>query len=203
MELSKDLPESFMSDLIQVSNKYQMGKVGFAHEVPSEKELKDIELYMDGKLWNMRDWELQWWDNSIGKSTNGDDIYLTTFDTQFDLYNKEFFDPNDRYKCIRIAGRFTAKHLGLYKDTIVPLEEQEYYKNSTRYSYFAGKLTENNIPVFNISVHEYTVMKEELDSLRDVNKNLAREVINLDRELQNFYQSKSWKILRIIKKFIG
>ncbi len=203
MELSRNLPKEFLADLLQISNQYKMGKVGFALEVPAEEELKDIELNMEGKIWNMREWESQWWENCIGKSLRGDDLYMTTLDTQFALYNKNYFDPNDRYRCIRVAGRFTAKHLGLYKKTIVPEAEQEFYRNSTRYSYVAGNLSETNIPVFNISVHEYTLLKEELDSLRDNNKILAKRAIELDKELQFFYNSRSWKVIRYLKNFIG
>ena len=203
MELSRKLPREFLADLLQISNQYKMGKVGFALEVPAEEELKDIELNMEGKIWNMREWESQWWENCIGKSLRGDDLYMTTLDTQFALYNKNYFDPNDRYRCIRVAGRFTAKHLGLYKNTIVPEAEQEFYRNSTRYSYVAGNLSETNIPVFNISVHEYTLLKEELDSLRDNNKILAKRAIELDQELQFFYNSRSWKVIRFLKNVIG
>ena len=203
MELSRKLPREFLADLLQISNQYKMGKVGFALEVPAEEELKDIELNMEGKIWNMREWESQWWENCIGKSLRGDDLYMTTLDTQFALYNKNYFDPNDRYRCIRVAGRFTAKHLGLYKNTIVPEAEQEFYRNSTRYSYVAGNLSETNIPVFNISVHEYTLLKEELDSLRDNNKILAKRAIELDKELQFFYNSRSWKVIRFLKNVIG
>ena len=203
MELSRNLPKEFLADLLQISNQYKMGKVGFALEVPAEEELKDIELNMEGKIWNMREWESQWWENSIGKTLRGDDLYMTTLDTQFALYNKNYFDPNDRYRCIRVAGRFTAKHLGLYKKTIVPDAEQEFYRNSTRYSYVAGNLSETNIPVFNISVHEYTLLKEELDSLRDNNKILAKRAIELDQELQFFYNSRSWKVIRFLKNVIG
>jgi hypothetical protein len=203
MELSRNLPKEFLADLLQISNQYKMGKVGFALEVPAEEELKDIELNMEGKIWNMREWESQWWENCIGKSLSGDDLYMTTLDTQFALYNKNYFDPNDRYRCIRVAGRFTAKHLGLYKKTIVPDAEQEFYRNSTRYSYVAGNLSETNIPVFNISVHEYTLLKEELDSLRDNNKILAKRAIELDKELQFFYNSRSWKVIRYLKNVIG
>ena len=203
MELSRNLPKEFLADLLQISNQYKMGKVGFALEVPAEEELKDIELNMEGKIWNMREWESQWWENCIGKSLKGDDLYMTTLDTQFALYNKNYFDPNDRYRCIRVAGRFTAKHLGLYKKTIVPDAEQEFYRNSTRYSYVAGNLSETNIPVFNISVHEYTLLKEELDSLRDNNKILAKRAIELDQELQFFYNSRSWKVIRFLKNVIG
>jgi hypothetical protein len=64
-------------------------------------------------------------------------------------------------------------------------------------------LSETNIPVFDISVHEYTLLKEELDSLRDNNKLLAQRAIDLDKELQIFYQSRSWKVIRYIKGIIG
>jgi len=201
MELSDNLPNNFINLLIDISEKYQIGKVGFALEVPSFDELKEPLLKMDGKIWNMREWELQWWENKIGSTEHGDDLYLTTLDTQFALYNKKYFDTNDRYKCIRVAGRFTAKHLGLYKKSIVPEEEQEYYKNSTRYSYVAGKLDQENNPVFEITVHEYTIMKEEIDSLRTNNNILAQNIIRMNQEIQNIYNSNTWKYTSFLRNF--
>lgn len=194
MEISKHLPLNFVNHLIDISEKYKIGKVGFALEVPMFDELREPYLKMDGKIWNMRDWEFQYWKNKIGSTEQGDDLFLTDLDTTFALYNKKYFDSNHRYKCIRVAGRFTAKHLGHYKSSIVPQEEQEYYENTTRYSYFAGKLDKENKPIFEISVHEYTKLTEELDSLRFNNIQLSDQNRKTNEDIQKLYNSMSWKI---------
>ena len=200
LELSPNLPENFIDTFVDISNHYKIGKVGFALEVPKEEEFAQLYMNLDGKLWNMREWEMQFWENSIGKTTEGDDLYLTTLDTQFALYNKNYFDPNRRYECLRVGGKFTAKHLGLYQQDNIPTEELIYYRNSTRYSYFSGNTDENNSPVFEISVHEYTKIVEELDSLRTNNEIIGNKLQELNQNLQKILQSRSWKLTSFLRK---
>ena len=111
----------------------------------------------------------------------------------------------ERYKCIRVAGDFTSKHLGLYKKTIVPTEEDLFYKNSAKYSYFRGNLDAENNPVIEITVLEYTKLIEANESL---DRNLTRVTLERDfinQELQKVYNSRSWRFLnplRKLKKFL-
>jgi hypothetical protein len=202
IEISTNIPENFIDVLQDVSEIYRFGKVGFAHEIPEESELKNSKINIDGQIWSTQVWERQFWENKVGMTPGGDDIFATTLDTQFALYNKKYFDPNERYKSLRIAGRFTAKHLGLYKSTSLSSDEVEYYERSTRYSYFAGNLNVEINPVFEISVHEYTKMVEEIDSLRHNNQILGQKNLELDRQIQNFYNSKSWKLISFFRKFL-
>ena len=200
LKLSPNLPENFIDTFVDISNQYKIGKVGFALEVPKEEEFDQLYMNLDGKLWNMREWEMQFWKNSIGKTTDGDDLYLTTLDTTFALYNKIYFKPNDRYKSIRVSGKFTAKHLGFYSQENIPKYELMYYRNSTRYSYFSGNTDENNLPVFEISVHEYTKIVEELDSLRTNNEIIGNKLQELNQNLQKILQSRSWKLTSFLRK---
>jgi hypothetical protein len=203
IEISTNIPENFIDILQDVSEIYRFGKVGFAHEIPEESELRNSKINIDGQIWSTREWEKQFWENKVGMTPGGDDIFSTTLDTQFALYNKKYFDPNERYKSLRIAGRFTAKHLGLYKSTSRPSDEVEYYEKSTRYSYFAGNLNAEINPVFEILVHEYTKMVEEIDSLRRNNQILGQKNLELDKKIQNFYNSKSWKLISLFKRILG
>jgi hypothetical protein len=195
IEINQDLPSNFMETLLEISHKYQIGKVGFSLEIPKENELRESHVSMDGKLWSTIDWDQQFWKDEVGKTDFGDKIYKATLDTTFALYNKKYFDPEDRYRSLRIAGRFTAKHLGSYKDQLVPKEEQDFYSELTRYSYFAGNLDENSEPVFKMKVHEYTKMIEEIDSLRRNNKILGIRTVEQDKILQSIFNSLSWKLV--------
>ena len=198
--INQDLPSNFMETLLEISHKYQIGKVGFSLEIPKENELRESHVSMDGKLWSTVDWEQQFWKDEVGKTDFGDKIYKATLDTTFALYNKKYFDPEDRYRSLRIAGRFTAKHLGSYKDQLVPKEEQDFYSELTRYSYFAGNLDENSEPIFKMKVHEYTKMIEEIDSLRRNNKILGIRTIEQDKILQSIFNSLSWKLVSSMRK---
>jgi hypothetical protein len=202
IEISRNIPEDFINTLIEVSEEFKIGKVGLALAIPKEEELIEKFIYMDGEKRSLIEWEEQFWENEVGKTSQGDSIFLTTLDTTFALYNKKYFNLEDRYKSLRIGGRYTSKHLGSYAKTIVPQEEIEYYLSNTRYSYFAGKLNGDTSPVFEITVHEYTKMVEELDSLRVNNKNLALKNIEQDRLIQGIFNSRTWKIIRLIKRIM-
>jgi hypothetical protein len=202
IEISRNIPEDFVKTLIEVSEKFKIGKVGLALEIPNEEELLEKFIYMDGEKRSLIEWEEQFWENEVGKTSQGDSIFLTTLDTTFALYNKKYFNLEDRYKSLRIGGRYISKHLGSYAKTIVPQEENEYYLSNTRYSYYAGKLNDDASPVFEITVHEFTKMVEELDSLRINNKNLALTNIEQDKLIQGIFTSRTWKIVRLIKRII-
>ena len=202
IEISRNIPEDFVKTLIEVSEEFKIGKVGLALAIPSEEELLEKFIYLDGEKRSLIEWEEQFWENEVGKTSHGDSIFLTTLDTTFALYNKKYFNLEDRYKSLRIGGRFTSKHLGSYAKTIVPQEENEYYLNKTRYSYFAGKLNDDASPVFEITVHEFTKMVEEMDSLRINNKNLALKNIEQDKFIQGIFNSRTWKIIQLIKRII-
>jgi hypothetical protein len=203
VEINQDLPSNFMETLLNISHKYQIGKVGFSLEIPKENELRDLHVSMDGQLWSTIDWEQQFWKDEIGKTDSGDNIYKTTLDTTFALYNKKYFDPNDRYRSLRVAGRFTAKHLGSYKDQLVPKEEQVFYSESTRYSYFSGNLDEKSEPIFKMKVHEYTKIIEEIDSLKQNNRILGIRTIEQDQILQSIFNSRSWKLVSLFRNILN
>ena len=202
IEISRNIPEDFVKTLIEVSEEFKIGKVGLALAIPNDEELLEKFIYMDGEKRSLIEWEEQFWENEVGKTSHGDSIFLTTLDTTFALYNKKYFNLEDRYKSLRIGGRYTSKHLGSYAKTIVPQEENEYYLSNTRYSYYAGKLNDDASPVFEITVHEFTKMVEEMDSLRINNKNLALKNIEQDKLIQGIFNSRTWKIIQLIKRII-
>jgi hypothetical protein len=87
----------------------------------------------------------------------------------------------------------------------VPDQEEIYYKNSAKYSYFRGNLDSDNNPVIQLTVLEYTKLIEANESL---DRNLTRITLERDyfnQELQKVYNSRSWKILNfarwVLKKF--
>ena len=46
-------------------------------------------------------------------------------------------------------------------------------------------------------------MVEEIDSLRHNNQILGQKNLELDKKIQNFYNSKSWKLISFIKRILG
>jgi hypothetical protein len=201
VEFPKDLPSDFYDLLIEIGNKHRVGKVGFAIEVPSENEFLELIVNLDGKLRNMHEWEQQFWENEIDRTSSGDPIYLTTLDTQFAIYNKEYFNPEERYKALRIGGNYTSKHLGFYKKSIVPKEESDFYRSVSKYAYYIGNFDENGIPYTKLPVHSYYQLTERLEGAERELKRVTFERDKYLSELELFYKSNSWKIISLLLKF--
>jgi len=160
-------------------------------------------MFLDGNKIGIVEYEMQFWTNYIGTNQTGDDLYRTTLDTTFALYNKKYFNPNDRYQAIRIAGKFTSKHLGGLRESIVPLDEIDFYKSTSRYSYFGGKLNSDEEPSFDISVLEYTKMAELIESLKENVNDLDSKVQEQNKMIQSIYASKKWKLMSRVLKIFG
>ena len=98
---------------------------------------------------------------------------------------KKYFNPDDRYQAIRVAGKFTTKHLGGLRESIVPLDEINFYKSTSRYSYFSGKLNSDNEPSFDITVLEFTKLTELIESLKENVQHLDSKVQEQNRMIQS------------------
>jgi hypothetical protein len=203
LELSKDLPVNFIDELGIVSESHKSGKVGLALEVPKIEDVLHKDMFLDGKKIGIVEYEMQFWSNYIGKNQTGDDLYKTTLDTTFALYNKKYFNPDDRYQAIRVAGKFTTKHLGGLRESIVPLDEINFYKSTSRYSYFGGKLNSDNEPSFDITVLEFTKLTELIESLKENVQHLDSKVQEQNRMIQSIYASKRWKLMSRVLKIFG
>jgi hypothetical protein len=201
VEFPKNISGNFQEEMINVGIKYRFGKVGFAIEVPSESEFLELVVNLDGKLRNMHEWEQQFWQNQIDKTSTGDPIFQTTLDTQFAIYNKEFFSPEERYKALRIGGKFTSKHLGFYKESIVPKEESDFYRSVSKFAYYIGNFDENGTPYTKLPVHSYYQLIERLEGAERELKRVTFERDKFLLELKNLYNSNSWKILSVLQKF--
>lgn len=203
LEFSTSLPVDFINELKIISEVHKVGKVGLALEILSSEEVVHSDLFLDGQKVGAIEYEQQFWTNNIGKNQTGDDLYRTTLDTTFALYNKTYFDPEDRYTAIRVAGKFTAKHLGSLSNSIVPKSESIYYKSLTRYSYFGGKLDSEGQPCFEISVLEYTKMVEQIQSLEAHVIDLDSKIQDQNIFIQNIFRSKRWKLISFLLRIIG
>ena len=201
VEFPKNISGNFQEEMIKIGIKYRFGKVGFAIEVPSENEFLELVVNLDGKLRNMHEWEQQFWQNEIDKTTSGDPIFQTTLDTQFAIYNKEFFNPEERYKALRIGGKYTSKHLGFYKESIVPKEESDFYRSVSKFAYYIGNFDENGTPFTKLPVHSYYQLIERLEGAERELKRVTFERDKLLLELRNLYNSNSWKIMSLMQKF--
>jgi GT2 family glycosyltransferase len=128
LEFNKDLPATFIQDLIDISEQYKVGKVGFALSIADTEDIK-IEA---------KKWEEKYWNDIVGKTKYGDNIFEADIDTTFALYNKKYINdtsfPGDFFKALRVSGSFTAKHWGWYNHQPVPEMELKHYREFQKWS---------------------------------------------------------------------
>lgn len=138
IEFNGSLPENFVSDLTSLTNRFQIGKAGFALDISDHAVLRQKKFrHADGwkHIWES---EAEHWVNEVTDDPIGEPIYFADLDTTFALYNKKFFSPSAPFNAIRVGGRFTARHLPWYQDSQVPREEREFYEKTALYSYYSA-----------------------------------------------------------------
>jgi len=134
-----ELSPNFLTELMVVSEKYSMFKVGPALEIPSKNEL-DNSVYslQNGRRVGVAEWESQFWKEQVEPGY----YYPGHLDTTFHLFNPRYFKVgSDLIDGIRIGkDGFIFKHLPWYIDKRMPRIEIDFYKNaaSSKNSWKAG-----------------------------------------------------------------
>lgn len=129
----KNLPKNFVEILSQVSDEFNMNRVGFALDtemVGIKSIIKSIPFSNSGLT--MYEWEKQFYRQFIGYTETGDSIYRAPIDTTFCLVNKKYhIDHTDPMQisniCARIGDKFTAQHYGWYENPPIDNKEYEFY----------------------------------------------------------------------------
>jgi GT2 family glycosyltransferase len=104
LEMNSRLPQNFIDVLVELSDKYQCGKIGFALDISDYDKMYQF-AYFHGVT--ICEWEKQFWMNRINDDKY--ELYWAEIDTAFCLVNKKYGGSD-----IRVAGDFTAKHLPWY-----------------------------------------------------------------------------------------
>jgi hypothetical protein len=123
------LSPTFLTELMTVSEKYSMFKVGPALKIPAPSEI-DTDMYClhDGVKWGIADWEARYWKEQVDDGL----YYPGHIDTTFHLFNPPYFKiGSDLIDGIRVGKEgFIFKHIPWYKDKRIPVKEQVYYTRS-------------------------------------------------------------------------
>lgn len=130
------LPEGFLGELAALTARYRVGKAGFALDISDRHKMRDRTFRINDKDWRIWEWEEQFWEKPIGELHGGDRVYDAPIDTTFALYDQDYFDPADFTRAVRVAGRFTARHLPWYRDHGLPEAEATQYARTQRFSYY-------------------------------------------------------------------
>ncbi len=143
------LPEDFLAQLHAVTQQFKVFKAGFALEIAT-LGAKGPRIRVDKDETDVVAWEARFWKEKIGQTAAGDAIYRANIDTTFALYCKanlryrkpflrKMFGAN-RFskplflKGLRVAGRFSCKHLPWFDDFPVPEDERLFYARQQQWS---------------------------------------------------------------------
>jgi hypothetical protein len=120
------LPSNFnnsnVKEMFQISKKFNLAKVGLSLNIFHENIRADLKISINDKLVHVKDWEEQFWLNSLGTLSNGDKFFDADIDTTFCLVNSYLLNQSNFFDGIRIGGSFTAEHIPWLKNPPVELE---------------------------------------------------------------------------------
>jgi len=135
IKFNDNLPDDFVNKLCELTQKYKVGKAGFALSIEDHHKFKNLTFTRFKKKKTIREWEQVFWNDKLE-----DNVYKAGIDTTFAVYNKEYFrivkNESKFLNAVRVSGNFTAKHLPWYKETIVSEEEILFYNNNSKCSFW-------------------------------------------------------------------
>ena len=114
------LPTNFVEIMLNLSEKYNTSKIGFAISLENRKQMYP-GIYHGKTIYEH---ELQFWQNKINDPKYK--LYSALLDTTFCLINKTLLQDNLSGNHIRIAGDFTAVHLPFYIENPILTKDEEY-----------------------------------------------------------------------------
>lgn len=135
---NEDMPANALSKMKRIVDMYGVSKVGLAIDIDSPEER---DRFFNAP--QVDAWERNYWSRKLDSAPEIDDLYAAPIDTTFSLYNRDkFLSEIDhvpgRMTCntsaIRIAGRFTCRHMGWWAKQPLADDEYDFYKNTHTWS---------------------------------------------------------------------
>lgn len=135
---NENMPANALDKMKRIVDMYEVSKAGLAIDIDTPEER--------GRFFNANQvdlWERNYWTRKIERYPEKDDLYAAPIDTTFCLYNRDKFlleidNVAGRMTCntsaIRIAGRFTCRHMGWWAEQPLTEEEYDFYKNTHTWS---------------------------------------------------------------------
>lgn len=132
------MPSAAINKMRRIVDTYGVSKVGLAIEIDNPEERQRFFNANQVDLW-----ERNYWSRKITQLPEVDDLYAAPIDTTFCLYNRDQFlleidnvagNMTCNTSAIRIAGRFTCRHMGWWEEQPLTKEEHEFYKNTHTWS---------------------------------------------------------------------
>lgn len=135
---NKDMPAMALNKMRRIVDTYGVSKAGLAIEIDDPEERNRFFSAHQVDLW-----ERNYWTRKITQLPEVDDLYAAPIDTTFCLYNRDQFlseidnvagNMTCNTSAIRIAGRFTCRHMGWWAEQPLTKDEYEFYKNTHTWS---------------------------------------------------------------------
>jgi hypothetical protein len=136
LELNPNLPDDFLAELLAISQRHRVGKVGFALDISDRAAMRDDAFEIGPQALKIWEWEARFWQREVGTTRTSDPLYRAEIDTTFALYNKRYFARDCATEAIRVAGRYTCRHLPWYRDAGMPQAEVDVYRATQKFSYW-------------------------------------------------------------------
>lgn len=127
IEISDFVTKETIEKMYEISEKYQIRKVGVALDISGEDIREDIKYQNQ----SIKEWESKFWQNRVLDQEI--EMYWADIDTTFCLVNNNY-DNNRKWPYIRVAGLYTSRHLPWYKNwesDLMPGEYDYYMSGNT------------------------------------------------------------------------
>ncbi len=137
LEFNPQLPLDFLAQLVEITHNRGASRAGFALDIASREDLIQETFRHQGRDYHIWEWEAAFWQQPVGTTAEGDCLYRACIDTTFAVHNKRFSAvPNSKRVDIRVAGRFTCRHLPWYRERELPADQEETYRRTQRWSFY-------------------------------------------------------------------
>jgi len=132
------MPKTAIDKMKRVLETYEVSKVGLAIDIDTPEER---ERFFNPHQVDL--WERNYWSRKIDRLPEVDDLYAAPIDTTFSLYNRDQFlleidqvagNMTCNTSAIRIAGRFTCRHMGWWAKQPLTDDEYTFYKDTHTWS---------------------------------------------------------------------
>jgi len=175
LEFNTKLPDNFLETLINLTNQYKKGKVGFALDISDAEKFYPDPNYTLGV--SIEEWEKRFWVNPINHPEL--ELYDAGIDTTFCVVNKEFKETGN---AIRVAGDFTCKHIPWYVDWQKQLSEDEwdYYKINNISSGTVKMMLASQMGTHQELIQLYEEICTIINKLDDLSPKMLTYQINID-----------------------
>jgi hypothetical protein len=176
LEFNENLPSNFIDILVDISERFQCYKVGFALDISDWEKMYQYEMIQNE--FSVYGFEKIFWYNKIVYN-NLDLYYNAGIDTTFGLNNKKFYIKNVCNQ-IRVACNFTAKHLPWYYDSKVINVYDKYLIFNTNH----------------VSTCALTVLRHINENYEKINKNDEFFFIDKKDDNLNFWINRysNWEV---------